>query len=97
MYAMMLVRYRAAAEEMEKVTEAHRDYLRQLQEQGTVLASGPMIPRSGGMILVRVPDENAAEALDKLRDNDPFYLKGVANYELVAWHVASGKEGLDKL
>lgn len=97
MYAMILVRYRLPMEEVAKVTDEHRAYLGKLKAEGTLLVGGPMEPRMGGMILLRVPDENAQQKLTAIRDGDPFYKKGIANYELIQWNVMAGKEGLDKL
>jgi uncharacterized protein YciI len=97
MYAMIIVRYRRPLPEIEAVTEAHRAYLRKLQEQGILVVSGPMDPRFGGMWLVRVQDENPLADLDALRDGDPFYQRGLANYELLPWKVMQGKEGLDRI
>ena len=97
MYAMMLVRYRRPLSEVEAVTEAHRAYLRTLQEQGILLASGPLDPRTGGMFLLRVQDANPLADLDAIRNNDPFFKAGLANYEPLVWNVGMGKEGLDKL
>ena len=97
MYAIALVRYRRPFEEIAPVVEAHRAYLRSLKANGLLLASGPMDPRSGGMLLLRVPDENSAAALDRIRDDDPFTKQGLAQYELNPWNVVIGKEELDKL
>ncbi|WP_291271016.1 YciI family protein [Geothrix sp.] len=97
MYAMIIVRYRRPLPEVEAVTEAHRAYLRTLQEQGILVASGPLDPRFGGMWLVRVQDENPLADLDALRDGDPFHQHGLANYELLPWKVMQGKEGFDRI
>jgi uncharacterized protein YciI len=97
MYALMLVRYRRPLNEVEAVTEAHRAYLRTLQEQGILLASGPLDPRFGGAWLVRVQDENPLADLDALRDGDPFYRNGLANYELLPWKVMQGKDAFDRM
>jgi uncharacterized protein YciI len=97
MYAMIIVRYRRPLAEIEAVTEAHRAYLRQLQEQGILVASGPLEPRFGGMWLVRVQDENPLPELDALMAGDPFHQHGLANYELLPWKVLQGREGLDKI
>jgi hypothetical protein len=56
-----------------------------------------MDPRFGGMFLVRVPDDNPRTALDEVRDRDPFYAAGVAQYELIPWNVVIGKDDLDRL
>jgi uncharacterized protein YciI len=97
MYAIVVVRYRQPVEEVVKVQEPHRAYLRQLKADGVLLAAGPMDPRFGGMFLMRVPDDNPRAALDAVRDNDPFYAAGVAQYELIPWNVVIGREDLDKL
>jgi len=97
MYGLVLIRYRRPIEQILEAQEAHRAYLRQLKEEGTVLAAGPHDPRYGGMFLVRLPDDSPHAALDRIRDNDPFYTAGVAQHELLCWNVVIGKENLDKL
>ena len=97
MYALMLVRYRRPLAEIEAVTEAHRAYLRTLKEQGLLLASGPLDPRTGGMFLLRVQDADPLADLDTVRNNDPFFKAGLATYEPLVWNVVMGKDGLDKL
>ena len=91
------MRYRQPIEEVVKVQEPHRAYLRQLKKDGILIAAGPMDPRFGGMFLVKVPDDDARGSLDAVRDNDPFYAAGVAQYELIPWNVVIGKEDLDRL
>ena len=91
------MRYRQPVEEVLKVQETHRAYLRQLKTDGVLLAAGPQEPRFGGMFLLRVPDDNPQAALDAVRDNDPYYQAGVAQYELIRWNVLTGKDDLDRL
>src|SRR5450755_1403658 len=97
MYGLVLIRYRLPLEEVVKATEEHRAYLRELKAKGILLGAGPFDPRTGGALLVRVPTESAQEALTAVRDGDPFFSQGIANYELIAWNVVIGNEGLDKL
>jgi len=98
MYALAIVRYRLPIEEVdESFREAHRDYLRGLKKQGLLIASGPFKPHFGGAFLLRVPDTNAAETLDQIRDGDPFTTHKFAQYELLAWDVKTGIEDLDKI
>ena len=84
-------------EDVVAVQEQHRAYLRSLKEDGTLIASGPMDPRTGGALLLRVPDDDVHGALDAVRDGDPYVTFGVAQYELIPWAVNTGKEGLDSL
>jgi uncharacterized protein YciI len=97
MYAIALIRYRRPLEEVLAVLDRHRAYLQGLKQAGTLIASGPMEPRSGGALLLRVPDADAQRALDGIRDGDPYVTTGVAQYELIPWAVNTGREDLDKL
>ncbi|MFI5239530.1 MAG: YciI family protein [Gemmatimonadales bacterium] len=97
MYAIAIIRYRRPLDEVMKVQDAHRAYLRTLFEAGTLLASGPLDPRSGGGLLLRVPDDSVQKSLDSVRDNDPYVLNGMAQYELIPWAVSTGKEKLDQI
>ena len=97
MYAIAIIRYRRPLEEVLKLQEPHRAYLQELKTRGTLLASGPLDPRFGGALLLRVPDEGRDAALDAVRDGDPFYRGGVAQYELLGWAPTIGKADLDRL
>lgn len=98
MYAIAIVRYRKPLEEVLKVVEEHRSYLRDLHEKGLLLASGPLDPRNGGALLLRVSDDEPIhDALDRIRDEDPFIKAGVAQYELMPWVPNIGAEKLNLL
>ena len=97
MYALAILTYRVPLDVVEAATEPHRAYLRQLKADGTLVASGPFNPRTGGAFVLRVPDESAAAALDAVRDNDPFWRQGIANYQLLPWNPVIGREGLDAI
>ena len=77
--------------------EAHRAWQHQKKAEGVLLAAGPQDPRYGGLFLLRVPDDNPQAALDAIRDADPFYQAGVAQYEMLPWKPVIGKEDLDRL
>ena len=95
MHALALIRYCVLLEAVELVTESHRAYLRELNGAGTLLASGPFSPRTGGAPLLRVSDDNAGAALDAVRNGDPFWRDGIANYELPPWDLVIGGGELD--
>ena len=97
MYAIALIRYRRPLDDVLVVQVQHRDYLRSLKEAGTLIASGPLDPRSGGILLLRVPDDDVIGALDAVRDGDPYVTFGIAQYELIPWAVNTGREALDAL
>ena len=97
MYAIAVLRYRRPIEEVLTVTDAHRAYLLGLKDRGLLLVSGPLNPRHGGALLLRVPDEGAQETLDRIRDEDPYTKVGMVQYELLPWTPNLGAEGLERL
>ncbi len=96
MYVIAILRYRKPVEQVLAVVEEHRAYLRDLAAKGTLLASGPLEPRFGGALLLRLPDGSDDAALFAIRDGDPFVKAGVAQYELLPWVPVIGKEDLDR-
>ena len=68
-----------------------------VKHQGLLAASGPAQPRNGGMRSLRVPDDDVIASLDRIRDGDPYYQRGLAQYELIPWAPTIGKDALDKM
>jgi uncharacterized protein YciI len=97
MYAIAILRYRKPLEDVLRHVDSHRAYLAGLKQEGLLIASGPLVPRNGGMLLLRVPDNEAQATLDSIRDNDPFTRFGLAQYEVWPWAPTIGAEELDCL
>ncbi|MBA2685132.1 MAG: hypothetical protein H0U66_11650 [Gemmatimonadaceae bacterium] len=97
MYAIAILRYRRPLEEVTAAVDDHRAYLRTLKDQGILVASGPAHPRNGGLLILRVPDDDIIPSLDRVRDGDPYYQRGLAQYELIPWAPTIGKDELDKM
>lgn len=68
------------------VRPSHRAYLKDLYEDGALLASGP---RGGGaLLIVSAPDEGGARSL---LEEDPFVTSGiVTDIDLEEWTVVYG-------
>jgi len=96
-YALAIIRYVRPLEEIVTHQEAHRAYLRGLEEEGVLLASGPFEPRHGGGLLLRVGEGDTLAELTRVRDGDPFTRLGLARYELLPWNPVIGRERLDRL
>jgi uncharacterized protein YciI len=96
MYYLVLIRYCRPLEDVVAATDDHRSYLRELHAQGILLASGPFDPRTGGAMLVRVPEGDPA-AVEAIRDGDPYWQRGLAEYELLRWAPTIGAEALAAL
>jgi uncharacterized protein YciI len=98
MYALAILRYRRPLDEVLRHVDEHRTYLGGLENRGLLLASGPLDPRYGGALLLRVPEgADVWATLDAVRDGDPYVKAGVAQYELLPWSPVLGKDALDRL
>lgn len=59
---------------------AHRAFLGEGYKNNPFIASGPKVPRTGGVIISHLPSGADVEALIK---QDPFYQHDVADYEII--------------
>ena len=72
--------YVAEIEKIDDQLAAHRAHLEQGFQSGMLLASGPQLPRTGGMILARAKEKAEVEAF---LARDPFALAGLSEYRVV--------------
>lgn len=94
MYAWVALRYLAPLERIEQTVDRHRAYLRELHQRRKLVASGPLVPRTGGALLLRVADE--AE-LSTLLADDPYAQEKLVEHTVYRWAPNIGVEGLDAL
>jgi len=87
-------RYLVPLEEVDRMLQAHRAFIRTLIEKRMLICSGPKVPRNGGFILINAEDKD--EALE-IMAADPYVINGVAKYELIEFEMRSCTEGLREL
>ncbi|MBB4841109.1 uncharacterized protein YciI [Sphingomonas kyeonggiensis] len=90
---VVLLRYKVPLAEVDAQRPAHIEWLKSHYATGTLLASGPQEPRTGGVILMR---GTRAEA-ERLVTTDPFAIHGIADYEIVEFVPAMTAPGLEAL
>ena len=81
---VVLLTYKKPLAEVEQHLQAHRQFLDESYRKGYFLASGPRVPREGGVILVRSMERQALEAHLL---NDPFYSQQIADYTLIEFEA----------
>lgn len=59
---------------------AHRAHLDLGYARGALVCSGPQVPRTGGVVIIRGDDAHAAR---RLMDDDPLVAAGLVAYELI--------------
>lgn len=69
--------YIVSFDEIEPELDAHIEFLEENYASGCFIASGPKVPRTGGMIIATA--ENG-EALKEILAADPFHAKKLAEY-----------------
>ncbi|HWU61211.1 MAG TPA: YciI family protein [Ensifer sp.] len=85
--------YKKPTEEADKHVAAHMDWLKAAYADGTFVASGRKIPRTGGVILAR--GERAA--IEALCANDPFVIHEIADIEIMEVNFTTTAEGFEGL
>lgn len=83
MFFVIFLTYLCPIEEIDRHLDAHRSWLVGNYRAGRFLLSGPLTPRTGGLILARCENRKALEAM--LAD-DPFAIHGLAAYEVKAFN-----------
>lgn len=81
MLYMVVLTYLSPIEEINRYLDAHRNWLAGHYREGRFLLSGPLTPRTGGLILAR---SESRETLDAMLACDPFAIQGLAAYEVKA-------------
>ena len=74
------ITYTASPEEIAGVLVAHRAFLQTGYERGWLLLSGPLNPKTGGIVVARAP--SLAE-LQAFFSSDPYHLSGVAEHHFI--------------
>jgi uncharacterized protein YciI len=92
MYVVSLT-YKVPEDIVDFHLKAHVEWLKDAFEEGVFVAAGRKVPRTGGLLLSRAD----RGALDASLAKDPFYVNGVAEFEVMEFaanRVAPGFENL---
>jgi len=86
--------YKAPLSEVDKYIQSHRDFLDYYYKQGLLVASGPLKPRTGGIIIAATTDKSLLESILK---KDPYYLAEITDYEIIEFTPVKHCEELKDL
>lgn len=75
-----ILTYKKPLSEVDRFLAAHREYLAMHYAAGDFIASGPQIPRVGGVIMIKANDRTAVDAIIA---QDPFNINDIADYQIV--------------
>lgn len=77
---VVILDYVKPLEDVDRLRSAHIAFLDAQYEKGLFIASGPLRPRTGGLIIAK---GMGREELDAILALDPFHREGIANYKVV--------------
>ncbi len=91
---VLLARYTKPAAEVDLLLDGHRAWITKHQEAGRILLTARQVPLTGGMILAL--GESADEMWEMIRE-DPFYVAGAAEYEVLEFQPVRVTAGIEEL
>ena len=86
--------YKTDISEVDKYLQAHREFLDYHYKQGLLLASGPMKPRTGGILIALTKDK---AHLESVLQQDPYFLAEIADYELIEFIPVKHRDELSDI
>ena len=86
--------YLVPINEVDKYMNAHREFLDYYYKQGLLIASGPMKPRTGGIIIAASNDREYIESIFK---KDPYFLAEIAEYHFIEFTPVKHRDELKEL
>ena len=86
--------YKAPISEVDKYLQAHREFLDYHYKQGLLLVSGPMKPRTGGIIIALTTNRNHLESVFQ---QDPYFLADIADFQLIEFTPVKHRDELKEI
>ena len=83
--------YKTPLSEVDKYLQAHREFLDYHYKQGLLLVSGPMKPRTGGIIIALTKDR---AYLESILQQDPYHLADITSYALIEFSPVKHRDEL---
>jgi uncharacterized protein YciI len=88
------LKYIVPLETLDAHMSEHVKFLRKYYSQNVFVASGRKVPRTGGIILALA---DSREALDQILKEDPFFVRGLAEFRITEFQTSQYHPELKKL
>lgn len=82
---VVVIQYVRPLNEVDHHLEEHRAWLRDGYRRERLIASGPLQPRTGGVLVARAKD---ADEVRTMLSVDPFQRAGVARYQILEFEAS---------
>jgi uncharacterized protein YciI len=84
---LMISTYSRPLDEVDAARADHLAFMDGLEADGHLVGAGRQEPAVGGIVLLRAESAEAAQAL---MADDPYVLRGLAEYRPINWQVSRG-------
>ena len=91
---VLTLAYVVDLDEVDLVRDEHLAWVAEQYDAGRFLASGPQVPRTGGVILAKTMPKDELEAVIA---SDPFVREGVATYDVIKFAATTTVDELAAL
>lgn len=88
---IITIKYTASPDIISEILPEHRKFLQTGYDSGLLLFSGPMNPKTGGIVAAR---SESLEEIDFFFANDPYLLNKVADYSYIEFEPVKSQEFL---
>jgi len=89
---ILILKYVKPVEEVDKEVNSHIEYLEKYYSLQKFIFSGRRNPRTGGVIICNAKDKNEVQSII---EEDPFYNKKIAEYEIIEFLPTKCAKGLE--
>jgi uncharacterized protein YciI len=93
LHFLVEITYTVPFEALSGVVAEHRAYLQTGYDKGWLLISGPLNPKTGGLVVAKAP---SAEAIREFFRTDPYAMKGLATYNFVEFEPVKRQAFLEE-
>lgn len=76
----VLIHYLRPIPEVDQVAPRHRAYLGEIFNKGLLVASGPLVPRTGGILWMRA---DSREEIERIVEEDPYAREKIATFQIL--------------
>lgn len=90
---VIVLTYVKPTEQIDELIPDHVAFLDRFYEEGTFIASGRRVPRTGGVIISK---GDSVQAVWEIIKEDPFYKAGVAEYEVIEFTPSKYQPGFSR-
>lgn len=86
------IQYTVPLEIIDQIVSDHRLFLQSGYDRGWLLCSGPLVPKTGGVVIARAPSKNDLETFFQ---DDPYFINGAASYRFTEFNPVKHQSFLE--